>query len=1340
MTTEPSADTPPGPSTPDSAPPAPRTRRRWLRHAMMAAVAVSAVATGTLAWVIGTETGSRTGVNLAANIMGGMFRVEGWQGRLLDHWQVSRFELHLTGFRLVATQADVRWHVRPLLRGDVRLDWLRLAALDIRSAPSTDAQPDSGPLTDVRLPVAIHAAEVRAAQLTIGSLAAGDVQPPPAVTLTDIAGRVDSDAARHVVDQFAVTTPAGRVSGQAQLAALPPFALQAALVLNSAVQERTVSVDAAVDGSLLAPHIVLRASGEGIDGTADVQAQPFEPVPLRHARLAFTGVDPSRFHADAPHALFDIDADLTPAAAAGVASPGVADWVVSGPLTVVNRAAGAIDQGRIPVERLATTLAWSAGALKADALRIDVPAKGAVTGEVTWQPGKDDVIGRIVGQLRLAGIDPRVIHSAALRMRVNGEATATAGSDVQAFTLKLAADRYRLDAVGEHRAGVLRLSRAELAAGASRVSAAGQLALQGTQAFTLKGALVHFDPQHWVSTAPQGDLNTKFDVTGQLAPAWQVRASLDLGNSQLAGRALTGGGRIALAPARVLDADLNVNVLDNTLQLKGAFGRPGDSLSYKLDASHLNRLGQELAGVVQAEGVLSGTVQAPSGSIVAHVQNLSLPGQVHISRADANARLQDGLDGLFEARIEVGTLRVGKADSEAIVRSAQLVANGRRNAHTAALTADLMRDERVTLRTRGGFAADGFHGQIEQFSAEGPIGFALESPVALDASLTRVALAPARLRAHNGQVELAQTEWTPERLIARGNISGVEVGLLQRDDGSGAARTDRSRNRSLRLGGNWDVTLGPSSSGLVRIFREGGDLILLGDTPVALGLETLEVAAALQDNRLTLNAVANGKRLGAMTLVLSTATRGQGSRISLDQNAPLVGVGHVQMPSLDWVGPFIDANLRTAGSLNGRFNILGTPTAPRGAGDLTGENLEIGLVDQGMRLEKGTLALSFDANQVKLDTLRFTSQNNAPTPDPRLRVLNLPKTGTVTGSGAMQLANGKGNFRIDLDHVGVAQQPNQWILVSGTTRIDTGWDDFALTAQLRADGGFVGVPKGGTPGLSDDVVVRGRTNKEVSTMKLNADVAFDFGNNFLLKAYGINTYLDGVLRLRLPAGEPMRATGSIRARNGVFDGYGQRLTIDRGVVNFQGPLDNPGLNVIALRKGLAVEAGVEVTGSARTPRVRLVSQPNVPETEKLSWMLLGRASEPGTGDAGLLLSAASAAMSDGGEGPVEKLVHGLGLDDINLGQSSTEDRPLQSQVASNATGLGSSVGTSTDAANQVLTLGKRVSARAYLSLEQNFIGTESVVKLTYTLTRYIALVARAGTDNALDLNYSISFR
>ena len=78
--------------------------------------------------------------------------------------------------------------------------------------------------------------------------------------------------------------------------------------------------------------------------------------------------------------------------------------------------------------------------------------------------------------------------------------------------------------------------------------------------------------------------------------------------------------------------------------------------------------------------------------------------------------------------------------------------------------------------------------------------------------------------------------------------------------------------------------------------------------------------------------------------------------------------------------------------------------------------------------------------------------------------------------------------------------------------------------------------------------------------------------------------------------------------NGTYYAFGQKLVIDRGRLIFDGPLDNPGLDIVALRKNLAVEAGVAVSGTVKVPIIQLTSNPPVPDNEKLSWLVLGHGS------------------------------------------------------------------------------------------------------------------------------------
>jgi translocation and assembly module TamB len=194
------------------------------------------------------------------------------------------------------------------------------------------------------------------------------------------------------------------------------------------------------------------------------------------------------------------------------------------------------------------------------------------------------------------------------------------------------------------------------------------------------------------------------------------------------------------------------------------------------------------------------------------------------------------------------------------------------------------------------------------------------------------------------------------------------------------------------------------------------------------------------------------------------------------------------------------------------------------------------------------------------------------------------------------------------------------------------------------------------------------------------------------------------------------SSGNIHVVKGAYSAYGQRLQIERGILSFQGPLDNPGLDIIAMRKNQAVEAGVAVSGTAQSPRVRLVSNPGVPDSEKLSWLVLGHGLEDASGQDYNALHAAAGLLLSAGESVTlqQKIAHATGFEDVSL------------------KGSGELEGT-------MLALGKRLSSRAYLSYEHGLTGASSLVKINYTLTKRVSVQAQAGTAPAMDLFYTFRF-
>ncbi|MDB5801923.1 MAG: hypothetical protein JWL63_2862 [Rhodocyclales bacterium] len=1360
---------------------------RGLLWAFLILVILLGMLFGGLYWSVTSESGSRALVDALSRWSGGAVQVEGWQGRVYGKFQAKRLRLHLAAMDIDAERVALTWHPAALRLGTLSIDNLQIGRLEIRRPGSNEParMPES-----LALPFRLHIVSFDIALLAMGERAAGKPLPPPSLLLNDIAGSVDSNAGSHRINRLALSVPAGRITGKGEIQLAAPYALTAQASFAGKLAQRVVAVDGKVSGSLDKLALSVKASGEGMSGNADVRLRPFAALPVESARIGLRGVDPSLFNAGAPHAALDVTANLTPQLPdKGTRATGKdpLQWQISGPVETINRKPATIDEGGLPIERFSAQLAWAAGALQLDAVQIALPGQGRIKGKVRWQMAAADPLGRIDADLSVQGVDPARLHTKMRPMQITGtvvgKSTPAGGKTAQNsaaqeqdFRVDLASGTYRLVAKGAQRGGALELEQATLTAGDARLEASGRWQWQApqsahgdsAQAFSAKGRIQRFDPRAFVQTAPAGNLNADFSAEGVLRPTWRAKLNLDVAASTLAGYPLQGRAALVAESGRVYDADIAADLLGNSLKLSGALGLPADRLQVQVDAPQLARLHAGLHGRVSAQGTVGGTLQEPFVSMTAQAGPLGRDGSVNIEALNAKLLVEPGAGGRVEGNIDLKGLSTDGNLASPVVRSANLSVAGKRDRHTLRLDAALMKDQTLTAAAEGGWrdgksagmsvgkgsgsgvdsadtrAVEGaWLGRLTQFVAQGPLALRLKNPADIRLSPQHVVLGEAALVADNGNVQLTTTEWTPLRTVARGRMTGLQIGFAVDE-----YQRTVMRGKSLQLGAEWDVTLAERANGLVRVFREGGDFILQGDAPVALGLETLELNLAAQEDRLAVSALISGKRVGAINFAGSAMASRHGSSIALDPDAPLTGVGHVEIPAIDWLGPVIDQNLRTGGRVTGDFSIVGTGAKPQGSGRIVGSDLTLALADQGLRLRDGQLELNFDAARVTLGKLDFRAERSLPPPDPRLRVLRLPgaegatdNAGRISGSGGIDLKDGAGLFDLKVEHVPVLQRADQWVLVSGTAGIVSGWDHMDLTAKLRADAGFVGVPKSGAPVLGDDVLVRGRQPRPPQRMRVNADIDFDFGNNFIVKAWGIDTWLDGQLRVRLAQGQVPRATGALRTRDGIFDAYGQKLAIDRGLINFSGALDNPALNVVAMRKGLPVEAGVEVTGAVQRPRVRLVSDPEVPESEKLSWILLGRPSDAGTADAGLLISAASAAFGGDGPGIAQRVANSFGFDDVSVGQASATSRPLQSRVASNFTGSGSSSIAGGGTANeQVLTLGKRLSSKAYLALEQNLVGTESIIQLSYELTRYLSLIAHAGTDNGLDLHYEVSFR
>jgi translocation and assembly module TamB len=1155
---------------------------------------------------------------------------------------------------------------------------------------------------DLQLPlgVVIH-------QLSIGRVdVSGAAQLPP---IRDLHARFISNGRDHRLEDVAFDSAIGPVQASAALAGRKPFVFQAEV---SAPRE-PLGLVARASGTLADFGLAAEARGRALSGHFYAHVTPFEPIPLSGLQANIDTLRPAAFIAGLPDGVLSLTAQ-------GALQKEAGRWQFRGPFNLENQHPAPLDQHGWPFSSARGELIVSDQGVLLEQLVATVEG-GVLQGRASL------LQHHIEAELTARDLPLQALSGALQRLRVSGQVQLKSSAAHQwAATGRLQHARGQARFAATLEGSRVLLQQAELASGQARAAVSGSFDLSGTRAFSLQARLRDFNPADWVK-APVAKLNVDVDATGHAAPTPRARVNFDLRNSTLttAGgtRPLAGQGRLFISGQGVEEVSLTLDLAGNRVAARGAFGRPQDVLQLTLDMPALQHLGVGVEGAVKGEVRLEGSVQAPALAIDLESPSFNV-GASGWQGLQIKGTLAPGQSGALSLKARVGEVKSGTLG---VLARGEIALQGTRSAHEAQLLATLSPrwgGGQLDASARGGLAQGlNWRGMLMSLRHQGArLPFTLAAPAQLILTPAEVALGEARLQGTTAHAQLSDTRWHAGQFSARGALSGLKVSAKQWVEGG------------LTLGARWDVKWGASREGRVSVFREAGDIALGGDAPVSLGLSVLRSDFTLSGSRLNATLEARGQRLGQIEGTFA-ASLGEGARLLPE--APLSGRLHLSLPALDWVGPLIDPNIKTAGRLSGEMHLAGTPAAPHARGEITGEQLVIALIDQGLRLQQGTLRLSFDQARATLQELRFVSPAR---PAPRGAPFSVnDEPGQLQVSGLADLAKMQASFDFSAERVLALAREGRWLMASGSGKLGLTPEGARLEGRTRVDAAAIAYTPTLRAGLDDDVIVRGRSTPAPRRLHLAVDLLADLGERCYFSAKGLNARLTGEVRLRTQGQAPLVAHGAIGMVDGVYDAYGQTLAIERGRVSFQGPLDNPALNVRAVRRGLPVEAGVEVTGSAQAPRVRLVSEPPVPDAEKLSWIVLGRgldqAASGGGTDSGVLLAAAGAILGGGdGRGVPQQLASALGFDQISVGPGEREGMRGTTTVAGSL-GAAREPGVS----STVVQIGKRLSSNAYLSYEHSLLGLESALKLTYALTRRLSLVGRAGTDNSLDLMYTFSF-
>ena len=506
----------------------------------------------------------------------------------------------------------------------------------------------------------------------------------------------------------------------------------------------------------------------------------------------------------------------------------------------------------------------------------------------------------------------------------------------------------------------------------------------------------------------------------------------------------------------------------------------------------------------------------------------------------------------------------------------------------------------------------------------------------------------------------------------------------------------------LKLAARVDIRAAERFDADIVFERTEGDLhMLTGDGTQLLGLTEVRLALSAHDGVWLFTPLLRGRSLGDISGRLQV--RSTPERRWPHADAPIEGSVQVQVADIGIWSAWVPPGWRLAGELRGTAGVAGRFGAPQYFGEISGSKLAVRNLLQGVNINDGNIVVKLQGDNAQIE--RFTLRGG---------------DGTLTVTGRASLGDKpQARLQFAAERFRVLGRVDRNIVASGNAELALSPDGGRLDGKLRIDEGLIDASRSDAPSLDDDVSVRrAGTPAAPQSADPNAPkprrnfvlaVDVDLGKDLRVRGRGLDTMLQGQLRLSTPSGR-FAVNGTITTAGGSYKAYGQNLIIERGILGFNGTLDNPRLDVLALRPNIDQRVGVAITGTLLTPRVRLFAEPDMSDTDKLSWLVLGRAPDGlGRNDTALLQRAAVALLAGEREAPTDSLMKALGIDEVSLRQSDGEVRET------------------------VITIGKQLSRRWYLGYERGVNSTTGTFQLIYRIAQRFTLRVQSGLENAIDV-------
>lgn len=664
----------------------------------------------------------------------------------------------------------------------------------------------------------------------------------------------------------------------------------------------------------------------------------------------------------------------------------------------------------------------------------------------------------------------------------------------------------------------------------------------------------------------------------------------------------------------------------NRLQAKGALTQQAWKLDADIDAPALGGLYPELKGDIKGQLRLSGSQQAPRVNADLASTRLSYAGTILKGIAiKGNVLATERPAG--ELALTVASLAQGAT----VLSELALNLSGDSNRHRLTLSTQ---GEPVAgnLSLAGSLSGDRWRGALSELKLKTPLKrWALTAPWPLDLDLPRQQLTMGDLCLGSQGASLC----------VKGSRISAEQGSLD----FALSQFDLKRLRPwLPDNFRWQAVL--SADG--RASWRGAQPTLhakVRTTPgtfIADELKTdyqrLELGVDFERQQAAISLDFASRQIGNIDtdlLIKEPAGRGQLSGqlkfddLKLTTFAPLI-------PEVRSLQGIISADARFDGTL----------ASPLLYGELDLRDGEVQTHSDMVTLSKLVTRLKIQGNRAELDGSMLVGKGPLALGG-WLSWAKQPVTGSLTIQGKDLEAQypGMGRVRVTPD---IAISLGEETKVSG--QVDIPWSRILVKSLPES-----------AVAVSDDVTVIYDDLPPVpktEPLPMEIKLAIRLGDDVRLEAMGLKTKMTGALNIRQDPSKPLSGNGQLELKDGRFKAYGQNLIIKEGRILFSGPIDQPYLNIEANRDPDTIEdnvtVGVRVTGPAAKPKITVYSEPQMAQSEQLSYLLRGKGLQTSGEDGGFNGLLVAGAVSQA-SGVVSSIGESLGMSDVALDTAGSGD-------------------------------------------------------------------------------------